>query len=54
MKHLRLVAALAFALLGAVALVEAQGKPAGVPPTEPPDDVLAVVCSYLPFLPFCE
>jgi hypothetical protein len=52
MKHLRLVAA--FALFGAVALVEAQGKPAGVPPSDPPDDVIAVVCSYFPFLPFCD
>jgi hypothetical protein len=54
MKHLRLVCALALAVLGAAAMAEAQGKPPGVPPADPPNDVLAIVCSYLPSLPFCD
>lgn len=54
MKHLRLAWAFAFAVFGAVALVEAHGKPSGVPPSDPPDGVFAIICSYLPSLPFCD
>ena len=48
MKHLRLACALAFALFGATAMAEAAGKPTWAPPADPPDTLLAHVCSLLP------
>jgi hypothetical protein len=58
MKHLRLACALAIALFGATAMAEAAGKPGWVPPSDPPDTLLAYACSLLPsgvasHVPFC-
>lgn len=58
MKQFRLTCALAPAILGANAIAEAQGKPAFVPPSDPPDTLLEHACSLLPsaaaaWVPFC-
>ena len=58
MKKLRLVGGLALAILGAAAMAEAKGKPAGLPPANPPDGLPGLICSILPegvasWIPFC-
>jgi hypothetical protein len=58
MKKLRLVCGLAFAILAAAAVAEAGGKPAGLPPANPPDGLPGLICSILPegvasWIPFC-
>jgi hypothetical protein len=59
MKHMRLIFALSLAVFGAAAMAEAAGKPSWVPPSNPPDTLLAYVCSLLPSsvaasIPFCN
>lgn len=68
MRQLRLVCAFALAMFGAVAMVEAQGKPSTVPvgppstpvepptapPVDPPDSVLDYICSILPVPYLCD
>lgn len=54
MKTTRLATAFGFALLAASTFVQAQGKPSGVPPSNPPATLIEIVCSYLPSLPFCD
>jgi hypothetical protein len=65
MRHARLVCALAFALVGAAALVEAKpATPVGppttpvqrptTPPENPPDSLIEFVCSILPVPHLCD
>ena len=59
MKQMRLMIALSLAVFGATAMAEAAGKPSWVPPSNPPDTVLAFACSLLPSsvaasIPFCN
>jgi hypothetical protein len=68
MKQARLVCALTFALIGAAAIAEAQGKPGTVPvgppstpvehpttpPEDPPDTLVDFVCSILPVPYLCD
>ena len=58
MKHLRLMTALSLAVFGAAVMAEAAGKPAWVPPSDPPQTLLEYACFLLPtaaasYVPFC-
>jgi hypothetical protein len=57
--NMRLVVAFSLAVFGAVAIAEAAGRPSWAPPSDPPDTLLAYVCSLLPssvaaYIPFCN
>ena len=59
MKNLRLACALAVALFGATGIAHAAGKPAWVPPADPPQTLLDYACSLLPsaaaaYVSFCN
>jgi hypothetical protein len=68
MRKLQLSFALALAIFGAAALVQAQGKPATVPvgppstpvekpatpPENPPDSVIDFICARLPVPYLCD
>lgn len=68
MRKMRLVYALAVALIGAAAVAEAQGKPGTAPvgppatpvehptapPENPPDSLTGFVCSILPVPYLCD
>ena len=56
---LRFAVAFALAVLGSVAMIEAQGKSEWAPPADPPDTLLEHACSLLPdeaaaWVPFCD
>jgi hypothetical protein len=68
MKHLRLVCALTIALIGAAAMLEAQGRPGtappgppstpvappSTPPSNPPGSLIDYICSILPVPFLCD
>jgi hypothetical protein len=68
MRKLRLSCAFTLAVLGAAAMVQAQGKPGSVPvgppstpverpttpPENPPDSILEYICSLLPVPYLCD
>jgi hypothetical protein len=68
MRYIRLASALCFAVIIAVGMVQAQGKPSTVPvgppttpveapptpPADPPDSLIDFVCSILPVPYLCD
>ena len=66
MQRLQLACVLAVTLVGAAAIVEAQGRPGGVPvgppqtpvakpatpPADPPRSLIDYICSILPGIPY--